>query len=120
MERTRTADMVDVVINLRGPHDLSKLLDYNFRRVKYRGDKYFYRFDGVLHIYRFIPVSAYYFKITIHPKRRKMLPPSYITFQNISSECNKWVSAVMIPEAELMKMTIKAIEHTAQKLEVLK
>lgn len=73
----------EATVILEGKYSLDKLVEvHKFRKVLYRSNRYFYKFDGVMHRYTFIPIDDNHVKITIRPNRKDVELDHTITFGN--------------------------------------
>lgn len=65
--------IVDLItIELSGKYDLSKLEKLKFKKVHHSKDNYYYRFDGVVHRYHFIPDTDKGVRITVRAKPNRI------------------------------------------------
>ena len=87
----------DITINLNGKYDLSKLTELTFKRIHYRGDRYFYRLDGNIHRYTFIPIDDTHIRMVIRAKpSRKGHLDHIIAFGNFSDWIRTCVDTIQI------------------------
>jgi len=87
-----------VSIELEGKYNLSKLEALDFKKIHYRGERYFYRFIGIMHKYTFIPIDDNHCLITIYSKSKYIELYHKITFGNINGFVREYVNAIQIEE----------------------
>ena len=84
-----------IEIRFEGKFNLDKLTQFGFETVPKNNFIHYWKFDGVMHKYPFIPFGERHLRITIIPKSRHVGLPLELTYKKLTDgELLGWIKAI--------------------------